>query len=778
MVRTEAIIRALFAGIFIYMMSIGGTFPGMLTAELTAITLPVLVAGVIAWLLVHWWKGWTWYRTPLDPLMLAWTAVIALSLIANPLDTRRILIGVWYVLMYMGLWFVLTDVIANLEARDTQVFTTRTALLDALLVGMAFVMAVAYWQVWLYRTEIQNGIFGLIRPSGTLGNPNLLATLTIVAMGISGGRFLGIQGRFWRAVMALYFLISFALLLLTASRGGWIGGAAAGATIGLLWLLLQGMLSPARLRSWYAAQSGRTRLLLGGGALLTFGLLVVMGLVILLSFEQPGRSAELRTYIWETALTMFGEKPFTGHGLFTFGKGLLRLNSMPPLTPHTQAHNWLLNIMAELGIPGIVIMLVSIGLILWLARKNWLALAARKQMREITSFMAAFSALIGFAVHHLFDVTAMMAAFAITGLLLVMIAALPLQPVPMASRWRRLGHPIAIGGLWVALFITGFWGNSTNRFYLKLIHEGLASGDYGLAAQNLQAVIDLDPNMPVYHWQQGYFYGAAAYLTTDESDISRFALAGIDAFDRVNVTEPQVAGTWANRAGLLWQLERTDDALDSWQRAALTAPASWPLWMTYARHAELAGEDDRALDAYTALIAAVDVDSKGDDEGVFLHPVLQGSPLFQTLTPPPPTGLPAVVSAWIMDDDPDPAIAQWEADPDNTARGLVVRALLADADGDSDGAMTWLTMADARDTIPGEGLWISYGRHTLEGGSPEDFSEQMSQNMLRPDYINGVNWWGGTFMRAATPRSFLPQAEYEWLDPLMVALLGESPNIE
>jgi O-antigen ligase len=52
-----------------------------------------------------------------------------------------------------------------------------------------------------------------------------------------------------------------------------------------------------------------------------------MLLVLLQSLSAAGRTADLRTYIYDAAITMFTEKPVTGYGLFTFGRGLMRLAS-------------------------------------------------------------------------------------------------------------------------------------------------------------------------------------------------------------------------------------------------------------------------------------------------------------------------------------------------------------------------------------------------------------------------------------------------------------------
>ena len=130
---------------------------------------------------------------------------------------RRISIGLWYVGVYIGAWYLLQDAFANRGLR-------REWLIDAILIAGVPVMFVGYAQVELALTS---GL-PLPRPVGTLGNANALGALLALLLPLIAGRLTvsrspltrnaaGILWRGWR----------FGLLGLSFSRGGWIGGVVA-----------------------------------------------------------------------------------------------------------------------------------------------------------------------------------------------------------------------------------------------------------------------------------------------------------------------------------------------------------------------------------------------------------------------------------------------------------------------------------------------------------------------------------------------------------------------
>ena len=143
------------------------------------------------------------------------------------------------------------------------------------------------------------------------------------------------------------------------------------------------------------------------------------GAVVLLdSLSIGGRGLDLRTWLYQTALELFAQRPLTGHGLFTFGAGLSRLNSLPPLEPHSHAHNVILQVAAELGIVG----LIALALTAWAALRALLR-ARHRPTDPITAMgIAAFA---GFAAHQMFDLPAMMPTIALAALIALLIALAP-----------------------------------------------------------------------------------------------------------------------------------------------------------------------------------------------------------------------------------------------------------------------------------------------------------------------------------------------------------------
>jgi len=165
------------------------------------------------------------------------------------------------------------------------------------------------------------------------------------------------------------------ILLLTQSRGGWIAGVAA---IGLLLLLWGWLLPPSRPRFLL-------RLLLLLGLLASLAGFVIIGPERLQSlWQNPAQetivgnlsTVSYRQEIWKWGLVALADFPFTGTGLGTFRQVLPRL--YPSLIPTSHdvahAHNMLLQVGLDLGIPGLVAYLALLGLGLGLgwqvARKN------------------------------------------------------------------------------------------------------------------------------------------------------------------------------------------------------------------------------------------------------------------------------------------------------------------------------------------------------------------------------------------------------------------------
>lgn len=155
------------------------------------------------------------------------------------------------------------------------------------------------------------------------GNPNFLSSFLIVLIPLTLSRLLSARGKPPRILLkGIYALLQIVLLLLTNSRGAWIG-----AGVGLVvWAVLAAtrslQVTRNSIQAWWLRQSGAIKGVLVGAVVI--GIISVAGVAVVFvrSFSDPGRAAGLRLDIYTAAIELFKEKPLTGQGLFTFGRGL------------------------------------------------------------------------------------------------------------------------------------------------------------------------------------------------------------------------------------------------------------------------------------------------------------------------------------------------------------------------------------------------------------------------------------------------------------------------
>ncbi len=127
-------------------------------------------------------------------------------------------------------------------------------------------------------------------------------------------------------------------LLLSLSRGGWLGLLAAAALFVII--------------------SMNKRLMLAG-----LGLLIVLGLVVtavpnlryrvLLPFHGE-KSSVARLSLWDTGTKMIKDSPLAGKGLLGFNTNWEKYNTDPGLNPYPAPHNIFLNFWIETGLLGLI----------------------------------------------------------------------------------------------------------------------------------------------------------------------------------------------------------------------------------------------------------------------------------------------------------------------------------------------------------------------------------------------------------------------------------------
>ena len=218
--RSDFMALAALTILFSYFLAVGATFNGILFPEFHTITLGIIAVVVTIWLFMHWRGGWHWYRTSLDTVFLLWGLAFFASLLANNEVWRRIDIGLWYMGVYIGVWYVLHDMIANRAVR-------REVIVDALLIAGLVIVLLGFLQlqVWLRQVLATRQFIVPPRPVSVFGNPNFLSDFLIVLTPLTLSRILSARARPPRVLLGLYALMQIVLLVLTNSRGAWIGVA-------------------------------------------------------------------------------------------------------------------------------------------------------------------------------------------------------------------------------------------------------------------------------------------------------------------------------------------------------------------------------------------------------------------------------------------------------------------------------------------------------------------------------------------------------------------------
>ncbi|MBL8132661.1 MAG: O-antigen ligase family protein, partial [Anaerolineae bacterium] len=275
------------------------------------------------------------------------------------------------------------------------------------------------------------------------------------------------------------------------------------------------------------------------------------------TFNRSGRTLDLRTWIYETALTVFREQPLTGSGLFTFGGELARLNSTPYHEPHSHAHSLIFNVMAELGVIGLAALALTVVLLL----RTLLRHLRAERMALDAERAGAWAAVAGVGVHLLFDTTIMMPALAL-GVLLAALSSLtpsPLVGEGARSEGRRAG--LALSLLGVCLAAAAIWSTTLYTRYVAALSTAVGDGDLIAGAAALDSVIAADPGLAITHSQRGMLLALAG-----DADGAR------QSFERYTELAPQYAVGWFNLAALRLASGDRDGARQALDRALALAP--------------------------------------------------------------------------------------------------------------------------------------------------------------------------------------------------------------
>jgi O-antigen ligase/tetratricopeptide (TPR) repeat protein len=737
--------------LLLYAALLGAHYRGILIPEVRLLTLLLLGALVVVWLIARSRARWAWHRTPLDLVLPLWVVAFSFSLLFNLDASHRILTGLWYMGVYIGLWYLLQDLLTNWK-------NARKTLVDGLLfIGvLLFALSAVEWQ-----TAIRMSGASLLeyRFRGLFGNPNLLGTFLAALILIAVGRLAALRSNVGRIILGIYVLIGGLLLFLTDSRSAWLGTG-----VGLVtWVML--IRGGVLVLGWWRSRLLWKRAAIAGSVLAG----VVGGVWVLRSFSDSGRGLSGRAELINAAAQMFLAKPLSGQGLLTFGRHLPLYVSQPPNSVHSHAHNVVIQIAGELGIVGIMALLVTVVLMMLAARQTGQQTSGPARVE----WAAAAAATVGLAVIHLLDVTSMLPIIAIIFMMSLSLAVAPPHPITVSVTRAKRVRGFGLAGLWVSLFATGLWDSQVYQRYNDITANAFENRQYTDTAAQLQAISDSDPSMVIYPAQQAFLWGLAA----DAGDLDAQQKA-IAAYERVVTLEPYYAPYYANLGALYWNADDTEQGLEAMQRAAELAPESWPLQYNLAVAAESMGREEVARAAYAQAFAA--------DPDMNLLPGWGQTALQAEISSEFDThSLYAQVILLMEAGDHEAAAALWDVELASVAgvRELIPRVLVALAAGDRDGAQAWYERALQETPSWETDVWLLLAEARLaqfdgdEAGVVAALEEARVTRTYDPfvyDYIAGPDIAYYQYFRLILPRQFLPQVLYPVDRILLLYLLSET----
>jgi O-antigen ligase/tetratricopeptide (TPR) repeat protein len=551
---------------------------------------------LIVWLLILWRERRPFPATPFDAPLLAlglvWTASALFSR-----DPRVSLGSSWAIWMHILFFYVLVDLMRRGQ-RGQQWVIEGLFITGGLIILLTVVETAAWYFGLSILPQFVQGwppLFGFSLPpvihqaalALNYNNPEGAYCLLVIPLALAGASTLQQRDLRWGARGIAGGLT--VVLLLTQSRGAYVGFAVlAGATV-LMWLLRPDVRQrfPAALRPWLDP-----RLLLAGAALAACAL---MGLVFWTTVggRTPQPNDVARLDLWTAAIQMFLDHPLLGVGPRQFGSvrlGYLHWDWSYSYLPLQHAHNLYLNWLAEGGILGLAAgfwLLIRFGRVWWAAWRGG-ELVRRRRLEGV------LVALLAFAAHNLVDTfvhTQLMTPVLIMG---AYVVAGDMEHVPVAAQrapGRRKLVFVALGALLVvqAAFIPlhrAAWDQQ--RMLARLGTNQLSE-----ALSAVQEARAADPWFGLYRLEEAYILGRLA-----ADDPGTYLAQAMAAYEESLKHNPSWAEGWHNLGALYAQAGHYEDAATAAQTAIRWDPIQAGYYFKLGQYFTALGRDAEARDAY------------------------------------------------------------------------------------------------------------------------------------------------------------------------------------
>lgn len=507
------------------------------------------------------------------PLAVMMMVMLAASL--TSIDPRRSMAEFWLVGLAVTLYFIISELITL--GWEAELIYKAVLIVGSILMGLSWFEAFQWYFQWLAA----NPGTWIPTVSFRLSNPNFLAVMFNVWLMVALARLIASKTLASRIFLSLYVLSAGGLLVLTSSRGGWLGTAVG--LFCLFFFLLQTRRSILN-SVWNLIKKRKFLFALVG--LLLCALLAVIIYILYRQMFNPTHGS--RTEIWLPAINGFLNSPLWGKGPFTFVSLYLTVNSVPPYLPFDYAHSIYLDLLSGTGLIGLAAFLWLIGTIitvLWHQLQN--------NSKDWAILAGALAAMAAFLAHGFVDSVHHTSPTSLWNFIIVIGTAISLVKTEKTVTIRSSGWKFALIAFSLVLAGLDVW----KLIPMKAGVDAANKNDWVAASEQFKLAEQRDGNLAVAAQQKGIVYSILI-----NSGQNSLIPAAISAFERTVELDPFWALNHAN-LGALYRLDHQyEKACTALKQAVKLAPGSYLYQLNLGTTCEESGDLVTAKEAYQKVL--------------------------------------------------------------------------------------------------------------------------------------------------------------------------------
>lgn len=335
--------------------------------------------------------------TPIHLLVLLYWAIAAVATALSPVK-KAALNDLATLSLYLLLFVLCARVLRSPRLRSSIII---------LYLHISLIVSVYGLRQWFFGAtalatwvDPESPLSKTTRVYSYLGNPNLLAGYLLPAVIFSLVAIFVWQSWLKKALALTMFIVNTACLILTFSRGGWIGLVVAILAAMALLVYWKSVEMPPFWRTWSLP------IVLGGLiGILLLGVIFVEPVrlrVLSIFVDRKDSSNNFRRNVWDAVFEMIRDRP-----IFGIGPGHNSFNKVYPLYQHPRytalsAYSIMLEVAVETGFVGLACFL---WLIIVTFNTAFLQMARLRQLRNVEGFwlIGAIAILLGMLAHGTVD---------------------------------------------------------------------------------------------------------------------------------------------------------------------------------------------------------------------------------------------------------------------------------------------------------------------------------------------------------------------------------------